>query len=391
MYAAFLAFPLRLPSIAGRGRRELLTHPVWLLARRTPNPKIAMGCASSTPVVIADPAKPEELKPIAAEEAPVLRSAPPTANVIVPPAEVVATEEEKPVAKPSTDVVAAAPAPVAAGVLADARSAGLDTSKAVPAWLANLDLPAPTAAALRAAAEPVAEVVPEVVAPALAPAVAPAPEVAPAPAISAEALASYKEAFSVFDKDGSGTVSTSELGEMMSALGQNLSAEELDAIVVEVDANRSGEIDFDEFCACMQKAKEGGATTPKLAVIVEESSLLSGLRSFLGRLLYGAPMEESAAAGAAAEAAAAAAAKAAADRQLAANLAANLDAERVYKTQEAAATEAAAAEAAAAAVKAAAAETRKNRYKLVRCKCCTFSHFALCDACPRCHDAAPRG
>jgi lipopolysaccharide biosynthesis regulator YciM len=141
----------------------------------------------------------------------------------------------------------------------------------------------------------------------------------------------------------------------------------------------------------MQKAKEGGATTPKLAVIVEESSLLSGLRSFLGRLLYGAPMEESAAAGAAAEAAAAAAAKAAADRQLAANLAANLDAERVYKTQEAAATEAAAAEAAAAAVKAAAAETRKNRYKLVRCKCCTFSHFALCDACPRCHDAAPRG
>jgi hypothetical protein len=317
----------------------------------------------------------------------------------------VATEEEKPVAKPSTDVVAAAPAPVAAGVLADARSAGLDTSKAVPAWLANLDLPAPTAAALRAAAEPVAEVVPEVVAPALAPAVA------PAPAISAEALASYKEAFSVFDKDGSGTVSTSELGEMMSALGQNLSAEELDAIVVEVDANRSGEIDFDEFCACMQKAKEGGATTPKLAVIVEESSLLSGLRSFLGRLLFGAPMEESAAAEAAA-AAAAAAAKAAADRQLAANLAANLDAERVYKTQEAAATEAAAAEAAAAvkaaaeaaaaaeimatelmaaAQKAAAAETRKNRYKLVRCKCCTFSHFALCDACPRCHDAAPRG
>ena len=331
-----------------------------------------MGCASSTPVVIADPAKPEELKPIAAEEAPVLRSAPPTANVIVPPTEVVATEEEKPVAKPSTDVVAAAPAPVAAGVLADARSAGLDTSKAVPAWLANLDLPAPTAAALRAAAEPVAEVVPEVVAPALAPAVA-----QPAPAISAEVFASYKEAFSVFDKDGSGTVSTSELGEMMSALGQNLSAEELDAIVVEVDANRSGEIDFDEFCACMQKAKEGGATTPKLAVIVEESSLLSGLRSFLGRLLFGAPMEESAAAGAAAEAAAAAAAEAAAAVEAAA--------------EAAAAAEIMATEIMAAAQKAAAAETRKNRYKLVRCKCCTFSHYALCDACPRCHDAAPRG
>ena len=347
-----------------------------------------MGCASSTPVVIADPAKPEELKPIAAEEAPVLKAAPSIADVVAPPTEVVATEEEKPVAKPSTEVVAAAAAPAAA---------------VAPEVVAP-------------AAEVVAPevIAPEVIAPEVVPpeVVAPAPAAAPpAPAISDEVLASYKEAFSVFDKDGSGTVSTSELGEMMSALGQNLSAEELDAIVVEVDANRSGEIDFDEFCACMQKAKEGGATTPKLAVIVEESSLLSGLRSFLGRLLFGAPMEESAAAEAAA-AAAAAAAKAAADRQLAANLAANLDAERVYKTQEAAATEAAAAEAAAAvkaaaeaaaaaeimatelmaaAQKAAAAETRKNRYKLVRCKCCTFSHFALCDACPRCHDAAPRG
>ena len=75
-----------------------------------------MGCASFTPVVIAEPAKLEELKPrvkpIAAEdEATVLKSALSTANVVVPPAEVVATEEEKPVAKPSTEVVAAAAQP----------------------------------------------------------------------------------------------------------------------------------------------------------------------------------------------------------------------------------------------------------------------------------------
>ena len=322
-----------------------------------------MGCASSTPVVIADPAKPEELKPLAAEEAPVLKSAPPTAGVVAPPTEVVATEEEKPVAKPSTEVVAAAAAPAAA----------VAPEVVAPA----AEVVAPEVIAPEVIAPEV--VAPEVVAPAPAAAPsAPAPAAAPpAPAISEEVLASYKEAFSVFDKDGSGTVSTSELGEMMSALGQNLSAEELDAIVVEVDANRSGEIDFDEFCACMQKAKEGGATTPKLAVIVEESSLLSGLRSFLGRLLFGAPMEESAAAGAAAEAAAAAAAEAAAAVEAAA--------------EAAAAAEIMATEIMAAAQKAAAAETRKNRYKLVRCKCCTFSHYALCDACPRCHDAAPRG
>ena len=49
----------------------------------------------------------------------------------------------------------------AAGILEDAHSASLDTSKAVLAWLANLDLPAPTAAALRATVEAIAEAVPE--------------------------------------------------------------------------------------------------------------------------------------------------------------------------------------------------------------------------------------
>ena len=246
-----------------------------------------MGCASSTPVVIADPAKPEELKPLAAEEAPVLKSAPPTAGVVAPPTEVVATEEEKPVAKPSTEVVAAAAAPFAVAP----------------------EMVAP-------AAEVVAPevVAPEVVAPAPAAAPsAPAPAAAPpAPAISEEVLASYKEAFSVFDKDGSGTVSTSELGEMMSALGQNLSAEELDALVEEVDADGSGEIDFDEFCACMQKAKKGGGTAPKLAVVVEENGLLSGLNNFFGRLFNRGPSAEEFAA--AAEAAAKAAAEAEAAR-----------------------------------------------------------------------------
>ena len=213
-----------------------------------------MGCASFTPVVIAEPAKLEELKPrvkpIAAEdEATVLKSALSTADVVVPPAEVVAT--------------AAAPAAVA----------------------------------------PDEVVAPEVI----APATGAAPN---APAISV--LASYKEAFSVFDKDGSGAVSVSELGEMMSALGQNLSAEELDAMVEEVDADGSSEIDFDEFCACMQKAKKGGGTAPKLAVVVEENGLLSGLNNFFGRLFNSGPSAEEFAA--AAEAAAKAAAEAEAAR-----------------------------------------------------------------------------
>ena len=66
----------------------------------------------------------------------------------------------------------------------------------------------------------------------------------------------YTKIFAAFDKDGSGTISTKELGDVMNTLGALLSAEELDTIVREVDADDSGQIDFDEFCTCMAKAKE---------------------------------------------------------------------------------------------------------------------------------------
>jgi hypothetical protein len=66
----------------------------------------------------------------------------------------------------------------------------------------------------------------------------------------------YTKIFAAFDKDGSGTISTKELGDVMNTLGQTLSAKELDAIVREVDSDDSGQIDFDEFCTCMAKAKE---------------------------------------------------------------------------------------------------------------------------------------
>lgn len=56
-----------------------------------------------------------------------------------------------------------------------------------------------------------------------------------------------RDAFKVFDKDGNGSISKSELKHLMSNLGQRLSDEELDAMMGEVDTDGNGEIDFDEF------------------------------------------------------------------------------------------------------------------------------------------------
>jgi len=47
----------------------------------------------------------------------------------------------------------------------------------------------------------------------------------------------FKEAFSLFDKDGDGTISANELGTVMRSLGANPTEAELHDMVNEVDAD----------------------------------------------------------------------------------------------------------------------------------------------------------
>lgn len=55
--------------------------------------------------------------------------------------------------------------------------------------------------------------------------------------------AELRQAFGVFDKDGSGTISAAELRQVLSSLGENLTDGELDEMLRLADRNGDGTID----------------------------------------------------------------------------------------------------------------------------------------------------
>ncbi|KAH9849329.1 hypothetical protein C2E23DRAFT_839743 [Lenzites betulinus] len=71
--------------------------------------------------------------------------------------------------------------------------------------------------------------------------------------LSEEQISEFKEAFSLFDKDGDGTITTKELGTVMRSLGQNPTEAELQDMINEVDADGNGTIDFPEFLTMMAR------------------------------------------------------------------------------------------------------------------------------------------
>ncbi|KAL6637025.1 hypothetical protein ACP70R_024597 [Stipagrostis hirtigluma subsp. patula] len=69
--------------------------------------------------------------------------------------------------------------------------------------------------------------------------------------LTEEQIAQFKEAFSLFDKNGDGCITSGELGTVMNSLGQNLTESELQDMINEVDADGNGTIEFHEFLTMM--------------------------------------------------------------------------------------------------------------------------------------------
>merc|ERR1711935_956663 len=60
-----------------------------------------------------------------------------------------------------------------------------------------------------------------------------------------------REAFRVFDKDGNGYISAAELRHVMTNLGEKLTDEEVDEMIREADIDGDGQVNYEEFVTMM--------------------------------------------------------------------------------------------------------------------------------------------
>ena len=72
----------------------------------------------------------------------------------------------------------------------------------------------------------------------------------------------FREIFSEFDKDGDGTLDTKYVGIIMRSMGVSPTEEELREIIIEVDADNSGYMDFSEFLTVMANHIHEDMDTP---------------------------------------------------------------------------------------------------------------------------------
>ncbi|GAA5816565.1 hypothetical protein MFLAVUS_010095 [Mucor flavus] len=82
--------------------------------------------------------------------------------------------------------------------------------------------------------------------------------------LTQEQITEYREAFQLFDKNGDGSISASELGVVLRSFGMNPSDAELQDMVNDVDADNNGHIDFEEFLSLVKTLKSENDDTDDL-------------------------------------------------------------------------------------------------------------------------------
>merc|ERR1719244_1385024 len=88
---------------------------------------------------------------------------------------------------------------------------------------------------------------------------------------SEEQINSFREAFSIFDQNGNGSITSGELAQVMRTLGQNPTEEEITEMVLQIDADGNDNIEFEEFLAMMER---------KMRSIIPEETLREAFKVF---------------------------------------------------------------------------------------------------------------
>jgi calmodulin len=65
-------------------------------------------------------------------------------------------------------------------------------------------------------------------------------------------MVEFRAAFNMFDIDGGGTIETHELKEVLTALGESPTDDDIREMIILVDENKDGVVDFDEFITLMR-------------------------------------------------------------------------------------------------------------------------------------------
>ena len=71
--------------------------------------------------------------------------------------------------------------------------------------------------------------------------------------IPSDKIHEYQEAFNLFDKDHSGTISVDEIAKIMKNFGNPLSKDEVREMIKDIDTSGDGELDFNEFITLMER------------------------------------------------------------------------------------------------------------------------------------------
>jgi calmodulin len=71
--------------------------------------------------------------------------------------------------------------------------------------------------------------------------------------IPADKIAEYQEAFDMFDKDHTGTISVPEISKIMKNFGYPLSKKEIETMIASINTSGTGQLTFEEFVTLMEK------------------------------------------------------------------------------------------------------------------------------------------